>query len=213
MRDIECADLVIPVPNLRIMLHHYHSDEHLFQTVTMVTGERREQAIEEIARANAWFGGRFFADNRSDYMKKRLFIEALMYKESSEKYAAPPTANPDFFYIRTNLSIDSIRQRLEEREELGEESTKFLLVDLGAIDDRRFISFTVRDSHRSYRRAMVEAGFDTQLGGQTSPDYGHVFHIDEIEYVYSRHQDEDDPSFEVQVWDPTILERCRLFQT
>ena len=107
MRDIECADLVIPTPNLRIMLHHYHSDEHLFQTVTMVTGARREQAIEEIARANAWFGGRFFVDNRSEYMKRRLFIEAQMYKEFSEKHAAPPSANPVFLTIRPHLSIDS----------------------------------------------------------------------------------------------------------
>ena len=213
MRNVESAELAIPVPNLRIMLHYYHSDEHLFKTVTMVTGARREHAIEEIARTNAWFGGRFSAGERSDYTQRRVLVESLMYEEFSDKYATPPTASPVFFYIRPNLSIDSIQQGLEERKELGEKSTKYLLVDLTDIHDRRLISFTVRDSHRSYRRAMLDAGFDTQLPAETSPDDGHVFHIDELAEVYARHQEEDDLSFEVQVWDPKILERCRLFGT
>jgi len=212
MRNVDCTSLEIPVPNLRIMLHYYNSIEHLFETVTMVTGAERERAIEDIARANAWFGGRFSVDHRSDYMQRRLLVEALMYKEFSEKHAAPPTASPVFFYIRPNLSIESIRQGLKEREKLGEKSTRWLLVDLGAIHDRRLISFTVRDSHRSYRRALMEAGFDTPPTDQASPDDGHVFHIDELAEVYSRHQEEDDLSFEVQVWDWRILERCRLFQ-
>ena len=145
-------------------------------------------------------------------MKRRVLVESLMYEEFSDKYATPPTASPVFFYIRPHLSIDSIQQGLEEREELGEKSTRYLLVDLQSIHDRRFVSFTVRDSHRSYRRAMFEADFDTQLPAETSPDDGHVFPIDGLAEVYARHQAEDDISFEVQVWDRKVLERCRLFR-
>ena len=82
---------------------------------------------------------------------------------------------------------------------------KGLLIDLNDIYDKSQISFTVRDSHRSYRRAMLEAGFDIHLAGQTSPDDGRVFHIGRIAEVYSRHRDEDNLSFEVQVWDREVL--------
>jgi hypothetical protein len=199
----------IHIPNLRIMLHYFHSLEHLFVTVTMYSGARREHAIEEMARTGAWFGGRFSADHRSDYMERRLIVESLMRKEFAKKYTTPRNTSPVFFYIRPDLSISVIQDGLRKREDLGEHATRYLLIDLNDIHDKSQISFSVRDSHQSYHRALSDAGLDSRNTGQTSPDDGHIFHIGEIADVYARHSDDQDIYFEVQVWDWQILTQWR----
>jgi hypothetical protein len=195
----------IPSPNLRILLHYFHSAEHLFVTATMYADARRERALEEMARTHAWFGGRFSAAHRHGYMQVRVLVETLMCREFAEKYAAPRSTSPVFFYLRPRLSLSSIQDGLRRRQDLGEHATQYLLIDLDDIDDTSQVSFTVHDSHRSYRRAIAEAGFEAHPTGGDSPDDGRVFHVSEIADVYARHRDEDDLSFEVQFWDPAVL--------
>jgi hypothetical protein len=82
----------------------------------------------------------------------------------------------------------------------GESRTQFLLVDLQKLPDRRFISFTLFESHRSY-----EPNFLGLTGDPDVTDQGTVFHIRELAEVYARNRDVAGLSFEVQVWDPSIL--------
>jgi hypothetical protein len=142
-------------------------------------------------------------------MKKRLLVESLMRNEFEEKYTAPRNASPVFFYIRPNLSISAIQDGLRKRQALGERNTRYLLVDLNDIHQTSQISFTVQDSHQSYRRALSDAGFNNHQTVQNSRDDGRVFHIDEIEDVYARHSDEQEIYFEVQIWDRQILTQWR----
>jgi hypothetical protein len=197
----------IPTPNLRIMLHHYSRPEHLFRTVTMYADDERERICDAIAATRTWYWGRHARENRRYYLQERLFVEARMVEAFSAKYGPPKGRHPVFFYLYPSLSLPIIEERLRQRRQYDESETNYLLVDLQELADTTQISFTLCDSHRSYRAAMVRQGL---LSGDASlappADHGTVFHIRELAEVYARHQGEDDLYFEVQVWDPTILD-------
>lgn len=190
----------VPSPNLQVMIHYYTSPNHLFQTVTMAPAHERDRILDEVVASEAWFGGRFAAGHREAYMRKRVFVEERMYRDFERKYEPPPTKHPVFFYIRPDLDLDTVKQELRRRETHGESRTQFLLVDLPEPADRRFISFTLFDSHRSYERDFLGLTSDPDL-----TDSGTVFHIRELAEVYARNRDVAGLSFEVQVWDPSIL--------
>jgi hypothetical protein len=196
-------------PNLTVMVHHYTRAEHLFRTVTMYPEIEREQVLDEVVTAKTWYWGRFASENRQGYMKTRLFVESRMYEEFSRKYWPPKHRSPVFFYMYPELSLSAIEERLRQRKLLDEPHTEYLLVDLRDLPDITHVSFTLCDSHTSYREALIRKGLSTKKPGPTLTDHGTVFHIREIAEVYDRHKDEKDLYFEIQVWDPEILVRWR----
>ncbi|MFN2201712.1 MAG: hypothetical protein ACK2UO_10920 [Caldilineaceae bacterium] len=200
----------IPTPNLQVMLHHYSRVEYLFKTITMYADDDREQMLDDIVAIKTWYWGRYAPENRRQYLENRLFVEACMYEAFSRKYCPPKQRCPVFFYLYPNLSLSLVEERLYQRRQYDETDTKYLLVDLQDVLDTTYISFTLCDSHRSYREALIQQGL---LPGEKSQipaaDYGTVFHIQEIAAVYARHQAEDDLYFEVQVWDSEVLERWK----
>ena len=200
----------IPIPNLQIMLHHYSRIEFLFTTITMYPDDERERICDAMTAAKTWYGGRYAPDNRHGYLQNRLFVEDRLYEGFSCKYGAPKQRCPVFFYLFPNLSLSSVEERLQQRRQYDETETKYLLVDLKELLDTTHISFTISDSHRSYRAALVQQGLlsgDTSL---TAPvDHGTVFHIHEVAEVYARHKEVDELCFEVQVWDSEILQHWK----
>lgn len=200
----------IPTPNLRVMLHHYSQVEYLFTTITMYADEERDRMCDDIAATKTWYWGRYAPGNRRHYLQERLFVEARMYEALSRKYWPPKQHCPVFFYLFPSLSLPIIEERLRQRRQYDESETKYLLVDLQDLVDTTHISFTLCDSHHSYREALVQHGLlsgDESLTPRT--DHGTVFHIREIAEVYARHHEEDDLYFEVQVWDSEILDHWR----
>lgn len=196
----------IPTPNLQIMLHHYSRVEYLFKTVTMYADDDREQMCNNIAASKTWYWGRYAPGNRRYYLRERLFVEARMYEAFSRKYRPPKQHCPVFFYLFPDLSLPIIEERLHQRRQYDESDTEYLLVDLQDLVDTTHVSFTLRDSHRSYRAALVQQGLLSSDESSTPlADHGTMFHIQEIAEVYARHEEEDDLCFEVQVWDPEIL--------
>lgn len=198
------------MPNLQVMLHHYSRVEYLFTTVTMYADDERERMLDDIVATKTWYWGRYAPDNRRYYMQERLFVEARMYEAFSRKYWPPKQRCPVFFYLFPNLSLPIIEERLRQRCQYDEPDTKYLFVDLQDLVDTTHMSFTLCDSHRSYRTALVQQGL--LFGDESSTplaDHGTVFHIQEIAEVYARHEEEDDLYFEVQVWDPEILDHWK----
>ena len=199
----------IATPNLQIMFHHYHCVEHLFKTISMYTDDERGTILDNIVTAKGWYWGRYARDHRQSYLKKRRLVEAHMYDTFSTKYWVPKHTCPVFFYLFPELSLCTIEERLRQRHQHGELDTKYLLIDIRDLVDTTHISFTLGDSHRSYRDVLIQHGFSSEEPPKIRADYGNIFHIHEMAEVYARNNDEDGLCFEVQVWDPDILEHWR----
>ncbi|HKJ86150.1 MAG TPA: hypothetical protein VKA06_08740, partial [Spirochaetia bacterium] len=140
-------------------------------------------------------------------------VEQTMHDEFTAKYGAPSAKHPVYFYLRPSLDLDAVDRELRQRRALGETRTRYLLVDLGEITDTAHISFTVFDSHRSYAERCPTDAHDPAPAMAVERDQGTVFRIDEVAEVFARNRHIQDLSFEVQVWNPSILpppSRCRL---
>jgi hypothetical protein len=199
----------IPTPNLQILLHYYSRVEYLFQTISMYAADEREQVFDQIVNTKTWYWGRYAPGHRQIYMAKRLFVEARLYNEFSRKYWRPKTPYPIFFYLLPMLSLPVIEEQIAHRQLRDEPNTCYLLLNLRDLSDLTHVSFTLGDSHQSYREALRQHGFPVNESPATCVDHGHVFHVDELPEVYLRNATEDGLCFEVQVWDPEILEHWK----
>jgi len=175
----------------------------------MYAADERERVFDDIVTTKNWYWGRYAPENRQSYMATRLFVEARMYDAFSRKYATPKQPHPVFFYIFPDLSLPAIEERLRQRRQYDELNTKVLLIDLRDLVDTTQISFTLCDSHHSYREALIRQGLSADESTTPHADHGTVFHIHELAEVYARNEAEDGLYFEVQVWDPEILEHWR----
>jgi hypothetical protein len=196
-------------PNLSVMVHFYSRAAYLFRTVTMYSDIERERALDDIVTARSWYWGRYAPAHRREYLKTRLFVEGRMREAFSRKYRPPKHPCPVFFYLYPQLSLEVIEERLRRRERLGEPHTKYILVDLTELSDTTHISFTLCDSHTSYREVLIRKGLSSMQPAAALADHGTVFHIREIAEIYERHNGEGELYFEVQVWDPEILDGWR----
>lgn len=111
--------MIIPNPNLQVMVHFYTSAKDLFRTVTMYAAQERDRIMDEALSAQAWYGGRFAAGHREAYMRKRQFTEERMYEDFAAKYSRPAANHPAYFYIRPDLDLAEIEKELLRRRGLG----------------------------------------------------------------------------------------------
>jgi hypothetical protein len=110
-----------------------------------------------------------------------------------------------FFSLRPSLDLHAVDRELRQRRALDETRTRCLLVDLVEITDTAHISFTVFDSHRSYAERCPADPGDPAPATPVERDQGTIFRIDEAAEVLARNRHIQDLSFEVQVWNPSIL--------
>ena len=139
-------------------------------------------------------------------MQKRVWVEARMYRDFSEKYWKLKSTFPVYFYLYPNFSLQVIEKRLQNRREY-EPRTKYLLVDLRDLENTDHVSFTVSDSMMSYRKLLEKEGFaykEAPVPGEYA-DHGEIFHIHEIDRLISKYRNDNDLYFEVQVWDKDVL--------
>ncbi len=196
-------------PNIHIMVHHYCSEEFLFQTITMYDEDERERVYQEIVENKNWYWGRFKDGHRAAYMKKRIMAKSQMYRDFSEKYWSPKERCPVYFYLYPDFSKTVIEQRLLDRHERDEPHTKYLLVDTRDLDDVTNISFTISDSLTSYKRKLIRQGaeYNGSIPITEYVDHGTIFHIGEIAQLIEKYEDKVDLHFEVQVWDRNVLNK------
>lgn len=167
----------------------------------------QDRILDEVMQHCPWFGGRFAPGHRETYMETRRRVETQMYEEFAARYRQPKTRHPVFFSIRPSMTVEGLERELAHRRELGETKTSYLLLDLADLPDTSEISFTVFDSHRSYR--MNGARATSPGSDRRNADVGRIFHVREIADVFERNRSIEDLSFEVQVWDPSVLEAVR----
>lgn len=201
--------LTISSPNLTVMVHFYNNTAYLFRTVTMYPDVEQERVLDDIVTAKSWHWGRYSSGHRQSYLKTRVFVENCMREAFTRAYWPLKASRPVFFYLYPKLSVAFIEERLRQREQLDEPHTEYLLIDLTELSDTTHISFTLCDSHTSYRETLIRQGLSAEKPAAALADHETVFHIQEIVDLYQRHKGEDDLYFEVQVWDPEILEIWR----
>ena len=199
----------IVFPNLQVMVHHYSCAEHLFKTITMYADDERERVFDNIVKTKSWYWGRYAPEHRQMYLKERLFVDTYMFDTFSTKYWTPKGTCPVFFYLFPDLSLHTIEERLRQRQQHDEPDTKYLLIDIQNLADTTHISFTLGDSHQSYRNVMMRHGFSKDESLKTLADQGNIFHIHELAEMYARNKNEEGLYFEVQVWDTEILEQWK----
>jgi hypothetical protein len=176
----------------------------------MYTDNEREDAYRDILANKSWYWGRFAQGHRDAYMQKRVWVEARMYRDFSEKYWKPRSALPVYFYLYPDFSLQAIEKRLQNRREY-EPRTKYLLVDLRDLENTEHVSFTVSDSMMSYRRLLEKEGFAYREAPvpEEYADHGEIFCIHEIDRLISRYSNDNKLYFEVQVWDKDVLDAWR----
>lgn len=175
----------------------------------MYPDDERERVFDQIVAGKSWYWGRYSAEHRKDYLKTRLFVEDRMRELFLHKHCPPKQPCPVFFYIYPHLTRTGIDNRIQKRTNLGESDVNYVLVDLTELSDTSQISFSLCDSHTSFREAIIRNGLSDEEPNEVRKDHGTVFHIRELAEVYERHKGEDDLYFEVQVWDSEILDRWR----
>lgn len=195
---------------LGYLIHFYHNQNYLFQTVTMVADDQRDQVLDSIVDGKSWYWGRYAASERSAYMNRRIAVEQMLHDEFEQSHWPLKNRFPVYLYLIPGFLPDTIECEIEHRQKYQERDTKFLVFDLDQIKDRKNVTFTVNDSLRSYRNKLLLAGIpcrELKGGDPELPDYGKIFHIDDIGKVYNRNAKIPDLRFEVQVWDNTILQK------
>ena len=195
---------------LGYLIHFYRNENYLFQTVTMVADDQRDEVLDSIVDSKSWYWGRYSASDRAAYMNRRIAVEQMLYDEFEKSHWPLTNRFPVYLYLIPGFLPDTIEREIEQRQKFQENDTKYLVFDLDQIKDRKNVTFTVNDSLRSYRRKLLLAGIpcrELQGNNPELPDYGKIFHIDDIGKVYSRYAKIPDLRFEVQVWDHRILQK------
>lgn len=197
---------------MNTLIHYYNDTASLFKTITMYNKDEITEITDAISSTGSWYGGRFSASDRDSYMLRRYSVEELLYKEFTAQFGALKSNTPVYFYLIPNLDQAYIDAHLEARKQFAEDSTQYLILDFDKLPDHSNISFTINDSFRSYRTKLIEKGIPVrQIVNLFSEleDYGKVFPMDDINRIHSKYKDVDDIRYEVQIWDPDILEDIR----
>jgi len=72
--------------DLRYPIHFFTDKEHLFKTVTMADSSLIDKISDRIAAQKGWYWGRYSQSDRSDYLRRRLFVERELYEEYTREH-------------------------------------------------------------------------------------------------------------------------------
>jgi hypothetical protein len=142
-------------------------------------------------------------------MLARETVEQTMRAEFEQNYWKLPCASPVYFYIYPNLDSRQLPGDLDPRGERDEHNTKVLTLRLSDLDHTEFISLTVEDSFQCYREMLRARGIPVKglrPDRTCSESQRRIFHIGELQSVYSKNSQDGRTYFEVQVWEPGVLE-------
>lgn len=190
------------------MIHFYNNEKYLFKTVSMYSEDKRDQIFDSIVENKSWYWGRFQKSERNGYFNRRITVENILYQEFSKRYWQLKETIPIFFYLIPNLSISEIESNLLNRESCGEAPTKFKIVELEKVRNNKNVTFTINDSHRSYKQKLYDLNMYVKGAAATQDkefeDYGKIFHIDEIDRIHEKYKSVEEIKYEVQIWDKEL---------
>ncbi len=196
---------------LQHLVHFFHDERYRFKTITMAAASETDDICDAIASRRGWFWVRYSPRERDGYMQRRRFVERAMYDDYTHAFGGLTGTVPVYCYLIPDLTEVQAIELAQRRTRFGETEPHVVMVKVEDIDDTRNMTFTLHDSHTSYRARMTDAGL--AFGGDSDapdalPDHGKIFPFSMIEQIHAVYGARP-ISYEVQFWDHAVLERVR----
>jgi hypothetical protein len=187
------------IPNT--LIHYYNDKKYIFNTITELSPEELDSALDIVSDPNFWFGHRFSKENRADYLHFRIHTENRLYRQFSDQFFKPQTKHPFYMYLNNK----DIKQRIAAMDATN---SLYFSLNLSDIKDRSNISFTVSDSMWSFGFQLFRDGiidWDPSSDMKEKEYHGKLFHINQLKEIISQYNLDENQTFEVQFWDKSIL--------
>ena len=197
--------------DLQFLVHFFNEKEYLFKTITMAGISQMDDICNKISSQKGWYWGRFAQSERSDYLKRRLFVEKEMYEDYTQEYGSLKEKIPVYFYLYPNLTRQKAIELGRQRTVHGETEPHIMMVKIRDIEDTQNITFTLNDSHTAYWKRAMEAGIKCRGDVHEPvvlPDHNRVFPFSMIEQIHQKYKAHQ-INYEIQIWDYQLLETIR----
>ena len=194
---------------LEFLVHFFNDSAYLFKTISMAEADQVDAVCDAIVAQRGWFGGRFAASERADYLTMRRFVERSLYEDYTQAYGPLKETIPVFFYLYPNMTAQRAMELAQERTRHSEAQAHVLMVRIEEIAETANITFTLNDSHTAYWQRATEAGIKCRGYAKDPvvlPDHNRVFPFAMIEEMHRKYRAQR-IAYEVQVWDTQLLER------
>jgi len=182
------------------LVHYYTNEDHIFRTITSYQEHELDTVLDNISDENTWWGNRYSRKERHGYLSDRRMTEARLYEEFIKKGGKVLLNPPVYFYLTAKK-----KHELEGKYA----HCKYIKYPLSELADSDSVSFTVYDSMWSFSFEFFRKGlseFDPREVCEELPLNGQVFPIREFPAVYEESLKYQKRSFEVQIWDKSIVD-------
>ncbi|HTX91739.1 MAG TPA: hypothetical protein VMC09_11060 [Anaerolineales bacterium] len=197
--------------DLQFLVHFFNDREYLFKTISMAGASQVDEICDRISSEKGWYWPRFAPSERQDYLQRRRFVEAALYADYTREYGSLKERLPVYFCLYPSLTEPKALELARGRTRQGEKEPHVLLVNVRDIEDTANVTFTLNDSHTSYRKRTLEAGIECRGDANVPvvlPDHNRVFPFSMLEQVHQKYKAQP-ISYEIQVWDYQLLEKTR----
>jgi hypothetical protein len=197
--------------DLQILIHFFNDKKFLFKTIAMEGVSQVDEICNKLSSQKGWYWGRFAQSERHDYLRRRLFVESVMYEEYTHEYGSLKEKVPVYFYLFPNITKQKALELGRQRTRHDETEPQILMVRVQDIEDTRNITFTLNDSHTAYWKRTTEAGIKCRgdvNGHVVLPDHNRVFPFSMIDQIHQRYRTQE-MYYEIQIWDYQLLEKMR----
>ncbi len=194
---------------LKYLIHFFTDKEYLFKTVTMADPCQIDEISNKIASQKGWYWIRYSQSDRSDYLKRRLFVERKLYEEYTREYGPLKEKVPVYFYIYPNITKQQAIAKGQQRTKYNEIKPQILMVKIRNIDETKNVTFTLNDSFAAYWKKATDSGIkcrDEENGRIVLQDHNKIFPFSMIEQIHQKYKAQG-ISYEVQIWDYELLSR------
>jgi hypothetical protein len=195
------------VDDLQFLVHFFNDKEYLFKTITMARAFQVDEICNKISSQKGWYWPRFAQSERHDYLKRRLFVEKVLYEDYTQEYGSLKEKIPVYFYLYPNITEQKVIELGKRRTRHDEIEPQILMVKIRDIEDTKNITFTLNDSHTAYWKRAIESGIKCRGDGNTHvvlPDHNKVFPFSMIEQIHQIYKAQQ-ITYEIQIWDYLLL--------
>lgn len=198
--------------DLRYLIHFFTDKDNVFKTITMVDPCHFDEICNQIASRKGWYWFRYSRSDRSDYLKRRLFVEKELYEGYTQEYGCLKEKVPVYFYLHPNITREKIVELGRRRINYSETETQILLIKLEDLADIRNVTFTLNDSFTAYWKKAVDSGIkcrEEEKDRIVLQDHNKVFPFSFIEQYHQKYRSQE-MYYEVQIWDYDLLEKLNF---
>lgn len=195
--------------DLQFLVHFFNDIEYLFKTITMAGVSQVDEICNKISSQKGWYWPRFANSERHDYMRRRLFVENVLYEDYTQEYGSLKEKIPVYFYLYPNITKQKAVELGKQRMIYGEIEPHLLMVKIRDIEDTQNITFTLNDSYTAYWKRAMDSGIKCRGDGNTHvvlEDHNKVFPFSMIEQIHQKYKVQK-INYEIQIWDYQLLEK------